>query len=282
MEKIPSGACKTLHLVRHAQGMHNLESEKSRDPLTSFEFFDAQLSSQGWQQVRQKRKDVCANGLLKRIELVITSPMSRTLQTAVGIFHGEDQPELSDVTSYEEGNGRISDNDQQPTFNRPPIIALEVCRERLGKYECDKRGTISHYRSHFPAVDFSLIENEDDILWEANKREPFGDVLARGMKFINWLWTRKETEIAVVSHGVFLQEAFELINTNKYRALKVRAPRFENCEIRSVRISYESVMGLGSDLMQIGYYEMSIPHGNEVQRDSEKKNVSVEELEVIN
>ncbi|PPR88995.1 hypothetical protein GOBAR_AA31693 [Gossypium barbadense] len=122
MEKIPSGACKTLHLVRHAQGMHNLESEKSRDPLTSFEFFDAQLSSQGWQQVRQKRKDVCANGLLKRIE---------TLQTAVGIFHGEDQPELSDVTSYEEGNGRISDNDQQPTFNRPPIIALEVCRERL-------------------------------------------------------------------------------------------------------------------------------------------------------
>ncbi|PPD89479.1 hypothetical protein GOBAR_DD13599 [Gossypium barbadense] len=131
MEKIPSGACKTLHLVRHAQGMHNLESEKSQDPLTSFEFFDAQLSSQGWQQVRQKRKDVCANGLLKRIELVITSPMSRTLQTAVGIFHGEDQPELSDVTSYEEGNGRISDTDQQPTFNRPPIIALEVCRERL-------------------------------------------------------------------------------------------------------------------------------------------------------
>ena len=37
--------------VRHAQGVHNLESEKSRDPLTSSEFFDAELSSLGWQQV---------------------------------------------------------------------------------------------------------------------------------------------------------------------------------------------------------------------------------------
>lgn len=37
--------------VRHAQGVHNLESEKSRDPLTSFEFLDAELSSLGCQQV---------------------------------------------------------------------------------------------------------------------------------------------------------------------------------------------------------------------------------------
>lgn len=106
--------------VRHAQGVHNLESEKSRDPLTSFEYFDAELSSQGWQQVIDslrlesfiiciiflcrlpeeccnedivkysgspiytslkqvcdQRRYVCASGLLEKIEVVITSPMTR-------------------------------------------------------------------------------------------------------------------------------------------------------------------------------------------------------------
>ncbi|KAL4284767.1 hypothetical protein GQ457_16G016210 [Hibiscus cannabinus] len=211
--------------------MHNLESDKSRDPLTSCEFFDAQLSSQGWQQVCHQRKDVCASGLLQGIQLVITSPMSRTLQTAVGIFHDEDQPDRLDVTSFPD------ETDQTQAFNRPPIIEFELCRERLGKYECDKRRSTSQYRSRFPAVDFSLIENEEDILWKANEREPHEDVLARGIKFINWLWTRKEEEIAVVSHGVFLQEAMiQLINTNKCLPLMEHDPRsrFKNCEIRSI------------------------------------------------
>ncbi|KAE8679926.1 hypothetical protein F3Y22_tig00111393pilonHSYRG00119 [Hibiscus syriacus] len=118
----------------------HLEAEKSRDPLTSFEYLDAELSPLGWQQVRDQRKDVCSSGLLKGIEVVISSPMSRTLQTAVGIFHGEDDEEFT-------------------TVDRPPIIAYELCRERLGKFECDKRRSISHYRSRFPAVDFSLASN---------------------------------------------------------------------------------------------------------------------------
>ncbi|KAK8625839.1 hypothetical protein V6N13_056996 [Hibiscus sabdariffa] len=163
------GPRKLVHLVRHAQGMHNLESDKSRDPLTSCEFFDAQLSSQGWQQVRHQRKDVCASGLLQGIQLVITSPMSSTLQTAVGIFHGEDQQDRLDVTSFPD------ETDQTQAFNHPPIIAFELCRERLAFINIDQ-----WYRG-------IKIENEEDILWKANEREPQEDVLARGIKFINWL-----------------------------------------------------------------------------------------------
>ncbi|GMJ04274.1 hypothetical protein like AT5G64460 [Hibiscus trionum] len=85
------GRHKLLHLVRHAQGRHNLEAEKCRDPLTSFEYLDAELSPLGWQQVRDQRKDVCSSGLVKGIEVVISSPMSRTLQITVGIFHGNDE-----------------------------------------------------------------------------------------------------------------------------------------------------------------------------------------------
>ncbi|XWS25423.1 hypothetical protein CRYUN_Cryun27aG0067100 [Craigia yunnanensis] len=276
-----SGRYKLLHLVRHAQGVHNTESEKSRDPLTSFEFFDAELSSLGWQQVRDQRKDVCARGLLERIEIVITSPMSRTLQTTVGIFLGEDQPDRLDVTSFEDANVK---SDETSTFNRLPIIAYEPCRERMGKYECDQRRTISQYRSRFPTVDFSLIENEYDILWKSDERETLDSVIARGMKFIKWLWERKEKEIAVVSHGVFLQE---LIKNNKCYPLMDDDPcsRFKNCEIRSVIISSESEMGLGlgSDSLPTNHYgRIRIPYGLELQRDSAKDNVSVEELEVTN
>ncbi|KAA3466502.1 phosphoglycerate mutase-like protein 1 [Gossypium australe] len=151
------GRSKRLHLlcVRHAQGRHNLEAEKSRDPLTSFEYFDAELSSLGWQQVYDKRKHVCSSGLLERVEVVISSPMSRTLQTAVGIFHGEDE------TSFEVAKVKSEDETSSITFNPPPIIAYELCRERL-------------------------VENEDDILWKAGEIETHEEVGARAMKFFQW------------------------------------------------------------------------------------------------
>ncbi|XVF36537.1 hypothetical protein REPUB_Repub19eG0066200 [Reevesia pubescens] len=256
------GPHKFLHLVRHAQGMHNLESDKSRDPLTSFQFCDAELSSLGWQQVRDQRKDVCASGLLKGIEVVITSPMSRTLQTAVGIFHGEDQADgLDGTSSFEDENGK---SDEASNFNRPPIIAYELCRERM-------------------------IENEDDVLWKADEKESHESVIARGMKFIKWLWARKEKEIAVVSHGVFLQEAMiELIKNNKGYPLMDDDPcsRFKNCEIRSMIIFYESVMGLGIDSLPTNYCgRIRIPYGLEklqVRASAKNVDVSVEELEVSN
>ncbi|OMO57526.1 Histidine phosphatase superfamily, clade-1 [Corchorus olitorius] len=268
------GRHKFLHMVRHAQGYHNLESDKSRDPLTSNLFFDAQLSSLGWEQVRDQRKAVCENGLLERIEVVITSPLSRTLQTAVGIFHGEE------VVADEFGKVDVKKDETLTFNNRPPIIVNERCRERLGKYECDKRRSISQYRSRFPAVDFSLIEDEDDILWTADERESHEEVTVRGMDFMKWLWGRKEKEIALVSHGVFLQDVMiELINSNKCLPFMKGDPfsRFENCEIRSMIISYDSVMGLGSDSFAINHCGR-IQYGFELlQRDSAKENVSVED-----
>ncbi|KAK8646750.1 hypothetical protein V6N13_120527 [Hibiscus sabdariffa] len=178
------GRRKRIHLVRHAQGVHNVESEGSRDPLTSSEFFDARLSPLGWQQVADQRKDVRESGLLDQIELVIVSPMLRTLQTAVGIFGGEDQQDRLDVTSWEDSTVEIDET--STTFDRrPPIVAYELCRERMGKYECDKRRSIRQYRSHFSMVNFSLIENEDEIFWNPNERETLEAVKFRATKFLN-------------------------------------------------------------------------------------------------
>ncbi|KAE8718812.1 Detected protein of unknown function [Hibiscus syriacus] len=192
---------KLLHLVRHAQGLHNLEAEMNRGSLT--QFTDAALSPLGWQQVREQRENVSASGMLEGIEVVITSPLLRTLQTSVGVFGSEEEQDHC-------GN-------KTSTLNHPPIIATELCRERM-------------------------IESEEDILWEADERETNEAVAARGIKFVNWLLGRKEREIAVVSHGVFLQETLIALK-NKCLHLMDTDPftRFGNCEIRSVIVFNESV-----------------------------------------
>ena len=63
--------------MRHGQGIHNVEGEKGNHVLLSDELFDAHLSPLGRQQVDNLRKKVQSCGLAKKIDLVITSPMSR-------------------------------------------------------------------------------------------------------------------------------------------------------------------------------------------------------------
>ncbi|KAB2019610.1 hypothetical protein ES319_D07G008500v1 [Gossypium barbadense] len=113
-----------IHLIRHAHGLHNLESERHRDPLKRIQYADPELSPLGWQQVREQRKDLSASGLLERIELVVTSPLTRTLQTSVGIFGSPLKDEKTVGNGYQNGI-------KTPIFNHPPIIASELCRERL-------------------------------------------------------------------------------------------------------------------------------------------------------
>ena len=66
-------------MVRHGQGVHNVEAEKNVDALLSPELFDSPISALGWQQVADLRNYVHATGLLKRIDLVVTSPLLRSI-----------------------------------------------------------------------------------------------------------------------------------------------------------------------------------------------------------
>lgn len=233
----PLQHCKILHLVRHGQGVHNMEGNNGPEALLSQEFFDAQLSPLGRQQVDNLRKQVEASGLTQKIDLVITSPLLRTLQTAAGVFGGDGESQTYGVDAHPSLIATA-------TVNCPPIVAVELCRERLGVHPCDKRRSISEYQSLFPAIDFKLIESEDDELWKADTREPFEEVAARGMEFMKWLWTRQEKQIAVVSHGIFLQQTLNaLLNDCQTSLNQELCPRFTNCEIRSVVIVDRSTTG---------------------------------------
>ncbi|KAJ4838054.1 hypothetical protein Tsubulata_047040 [Turnera subulata] len=191
----PLHRTKTIHLVRHAQGIHNVAGEKDQNEYLSEEYFDARLTPLGWDQVHNLRKHVHESGINKGIELVIVSPLLRTLQTAVGVFGGEGYVDGVDVPPLMVENAGGSDHPAISSFNSPPFVAVELCREHL-------------------------IENDDDILWKADIRETDEEIAARGLKFLNWLWTRKEKEIAVVSHSGFLYHTLSAFGNDCHPTIK--------------------------------------------------------------
>lgn len=268
----PLHRCKTLHLVRHAQGIHNVDGDKNYKAYLSPEYFDAHLTPLGWQQVDNLRKHVHASGLLKKIDLVITSPLLRTMQTAVGVFGGEGYTDRMDLLPLMVANAGNSGRSAISSLNCPPIIAVELCREHLGVHPCDKRRNISDYQFLFPAVDFSLIESDEDVLWQANVRETKEEVAARGMKFMNWLWTRKEKEIAIVTHSGFLFHTLTAFGNDCHPSVKIEiCKHFANCELRSMVIVDRSMTG--SDLPTTNY-PGKIPPGPDLPSDVFNENSS--------
>ncbi|KAK6916234.1 Histidine phosphatase superfamily, clade-1 [Dillenia turbinata] len=246
--------CKTLHLVRHAQGIHNIDGDKNYKAYMSPEYFDAHLTPLGWQQVDHLRTHVHTYGLSKRIELVITSPLMRTLQTAVGVFGGEEYSDgLKSLPLMVENAGK-SNRSAISSSNCPPIFALELCREHLGVYPCDKRRSVSEYQFLFPAM-----ESDEDVMWKADVRETTEELAARGLNFMKWLWTRKEKEIAVVTHSGFLFHALSAFGNGCHPLVKKEiCRRFANCEIRSMVIVNRGMAGSDSSTTN---YPGKIPTG---------------------
>lgn len=244
---MPLHRSKTVHLVRHAQGTHNVEGEKDHKAYLSPEHFDAHLTALGWEQVHSLRKHVQSSGLSKKLDLVIVSPLLRTIQTAVGVFGGEEYIDEIDTPPLMVENAGNSDHSSISSLNCPPFMSVEKCREHLGVHPCDKRRNIKEYERLFPAIDFSLIENEDDILWTADTRETNEHVASRGVEFLNWLWTRKEKEIAIVTHSGFLYHTLQKISANYPPLIKNEiSQHFANCELRSFTLMDSGALGSDS------------------------------------
>ncbi|KAL5151347.1 Phosphoglycerate mutase-like protein 1 [Glycine soja] len=218
----PLNRCKTIHLalptyktriqVRHGQGIHNVEGDKDYNAYMKPEYFDAHLTPLGWQEVDSLRKHVHDSGLMKRIDLVIASPLLRTLQTAVGVFGGESYTDITDVLPLMVENAGNSSRAAISSLNCPPIVAVELCREHL-------------------------IDSNEDTWWKADVRETKEELAARGRKFMNWLGTRKEKEIAIVTHRALLLHTLSAFGNYSHPLEKKELSKpFANCELRSMVI----------------------------------------------
>ncbi|OQS05506.1 phosphoglycerate mutase family protein [Thraustotheca clavata] len=200
---------KTIYFIRHGESTFNEWRTRSlwtfswifvKDPM----IFDAPLSSKGHLQVEQLKEAIKDKQLNEVIQLIICSPLTRAIQTALGGFDGCNIP-----------------------FKIHPS-----CREMLDT-ACDIGRDPSELSADFPTLDFSELNK----LWyvpsrvaQGDKafdkpdeiRETIQDVDVRIKELLAFLNDRPEHEIAVVCHSSFIKRA-----TKATRKLK-------NCEIFSI------------------------------------------------
>lgn len=174
-----------VFLIRHGQSTFNEAFEATGiDPL----HFDAPLTALGHRQVAAARAH--AQGL--EPDLVVVSPLTRAVETGLGLFHPE----------------------------KAPIIVSPLHRERLGN-SCDVGRPPHELSLQFPVLAFDHL---DACWWHDGEKdhrgvavEPDDVFIARVAAFTRWLSARPEPRIAVVGHGTFLH--------------RMTGRHFANCEI---------------------------------------------------
>ena len=224
-----SSTSKILHLIRHAEGTHNLCELESKKPI----HHDAKLTPNGVEQC--DKLSMLTRNL--SVEAVLVSPMTRCLQTATLGFH------------------HALDSVQNPIS----FVAYEEWRETVN-YLCDSRRPIDVLQNEYPHVDFQYIPNNLDPIWNFYE-EKFGSfqdhttlresndasALHRRSRFA-WevLLARPERELALVGHSAFFMHMFtplhkELEGLVEYEDEMARgfmSERFDNCELRTVLVDY--------------------------------------------
>lgn len=162
---------KTVHLIRHGQSTFNeYMSLHGVDPM----HFDAPLSPRGQEQVAALRTQVAS----LPVDLVVSSPFTRTIQTSLGAF----------------GSRGL------------PLVIEPLHREHLAA-SCDVGSPPDRLASAFPELDFDHLDNP----WWYHKQghkgpfaeEPHHMLQDRVDRFRGWLASRPERRIAVVGHGTF-------------------------------------------------------------------------------
>ncbi len=201
---------KIIHFVRHAEGEHNAAAAINHDAYLEEQFEDSLISPKGFTQCHALATDKNLVASVLSAQLLLTSPMRRTMQTATLSF-----PYLM---------GKI------------PWIALESIRETTGIHPCDRRHPLSSHASNFPHISFDHVESECDPLYHLyDTREPNEDVIKRAKEFLNWLKNREESEIIVVTHSAFLGVFY----SHLIGATNDDAKRFQNCEVRTCVIHFD-------------------------------------------
>lgn len=166
---------KVVHLIRHAQGSHNAAVSASGD--------EAEYCNEAWADARLTELGRSQAAALVpvlsdlRLDAVLTSCLSRTIETASGALPAGPA--------------------------RPPFFALDVLRERIGTHPCDRRRARAALRADYPHVDLSDLASEEDDKWSP-AREPWEGVVARAEAFCAAARARKEEHLAVCTHNDFL------------------------------------------------------------------------------
>ena len=166
---------KILYCIRHGLAEHNINYQKyGVSTFYDSKYVDTSLIPEGFRQVRGLRREW---NQLHTIELVIVSPLKRTLQTATELFKE----------------------------HSVPMIALECCREYpMGLQTCNKRSPRESLKIKYPQVNFDDLQTNYDELWFPHREETLEELNSRIEKLKEFIVSRPETHIALVNHSSFI------------------------------------------------------------------------------
>jgi broad specificity phosphatase PhoE len=157
-----SAGTKRVLFVRHAEGVHNATE--------NWDIPDPELTVKGVGQAQALHAALAARGVFPELELIVVSPLRRTLRTALLAFP-TGIPRLVSALHRERWSGRCDEGSSAPALCAAlPDVATWPGLDTLGDG------------------------------WWASAPE---DVPARALAFRRWLVARPESTLAVVGHGAF-------------------------------------------------------------------------------
>ncbi|KAJ5645101.1 Histidine phosphatase superfamily clade-1 [Penicillium longicatenatum] len=176
-----------LHLIRHAEGIHNPGHDTTiNDPI---------LTERGIKQ----SEDLCHNFLFSdSVGLVITSPLTRTLHTAlVGFQKTLDEKYYANNSGVPHGAKLLLEPDVQAHSARP----------------CDTGSDWSVLRSRFPYLLWDLLEQDPAFPAKTGRHLPEWEALEHRGRAVQQRMKRQFEElegsdrpdIALVTHGGFMK-----------------------------------------------------------------------------
>lgn len=179
---------QTVVFLRHGVAKHNVPDPTTgeKPDICSPAFWDPPLLDRGMQEALAVRERLVH--FLRRVDLVITSPLTRCMQTANLVFFP----------------GANYDVPHSP----PPMLCVEQVREAYGIHYPDKRRDKRLLQKHWPTIHFDPSMSDLDEEWSDTSRETLQDVIGRVDQFMEWLVQRNEMFVFVVSHGVWIESCF--------------------------------------------------------------------------
>lgn len=182
----------TLYIVRHGVATHNIPmvgptGQHIRPDLSDIRFFDAPLVAQGIRESHDLGKYLQTYLGDNVIDEVISSPLTRCLQTAKEI-----SKEIGIVSKWR---------------------VREELREAFGVHYSDKRRSKGMLETEWPNVHFEISENDE--CWKPKSRESIQDVEQRIDHFLFWLSMHQRQSsyseesqpkiFLVLTHGVWME-----------------------------------------------------------------------------
>ncbi|KAF2116117.1 histidine phosphatase superfamily [Lophiotrema nucula] len=207
-------APKRIHLIRHAQGYHNLSIESHSLP-------DPELTTEGEQQclrLSSKIDDIQA------IDCIVASPLKRTLWTALVTFRA--------VLQSRPGMRVIALPELQETSTLPCDIGTDV--EQL------KQEMEGH------PIDWTYVQSD----WNSKstgRYVPRADIVtSRAQMSRRFLQCREEQQVAVVTHGSFLH----FLSEDWMEYAKFGGTGWANTEMRTYTFDLSSVDAINNASMR--------------------------------